>query len=222
VFSNHKNAHIFADGADRGGGDLIAMKRYMNRADGNSGHYSIPFGVAENAAEDTDNLVKTIYNKGEGGLTQLMIDQKLHMFQLDIKDRSSQSDQEENAEDTRCIIVEFVPPKDAQGNGLFHPNKLSAVSHISPSDLVIEEDEDRDTFQECVGDYIISEDRTHEVDKIQLQPEMVQSLDGVNYDILLEIQMVKMLNPEHVDPENTSNGEQVHSGKKTPSLYFLR
>ena len=29
AFSNHKNAHIFADGADRGGGDLISMKRAL-------------------------------------------------------------------------------------------------------------------------------------------------------------------------------------------------
>ena len=79
-FSNHKNTHIFVDGADRGGGDLISMKRYLNRADGNSGHYSIPSGVAENAAETAANLVKTIYSRGEAELTQLIINQKLHMF----------------------------------------------------------------------------------------------------------------------------------------------
>ena len=205
AFSNHKNAHIFADGADRGGGDLISMKRYVNRADGNSGHCSIPFGVAENAAEDADNLGKTIYSKEEGGLTQLMIDQKLHMFQLDIKH------QEGNAEDTRCIVVEFVPPTDARGNELFHPSKLSVAPRISPSDRVIEEEEDRDTFREYVGDYIVSADRTHEADKIQLQPEMVQFTEGVSHAISLEIQMVKML-----------KGGQVDSGKKIRSSSLVR
>lgn len=207
TFSNHKNAHIFADGADRGGGDLISMKRYVNRADGNSGHYSIPFGVAENAAEDADNLRKTIYSKEEGGLTQLMIDQKLHMFQLDI------THQEGNT-DTTCIVVEFVPPTDVRGNELFHPNKLSVAPRISPSDHVIEEDEEcRDTFREYVGDYIVSADRTNEADKIHLQPEMVQFKEGGSYAISLEIQMVKML-----------KGEQLiyDSGKKIRSSSFVR
>jgi hypothetical protein len=223
LFSNHKNAHIFSDGADRGGGDLISMKRYMNRVDGNSGHYSIPSGVAENAAEDADNLGKTIYSKGEAELSQLMIDQKLHMFQLDNKNRGAVSGHEENGKDTRCILVEFVPPKDAQGTGLFHPNNLSVVPRVSASDLVIEEDEeDKDTFRECVGDYTVSEGRTHEVDKIQLQPEMVESREGVSYDVLLEVQMVKMVKSEDVNAAKTSKEGKIDSGKKIHFSYFVR
>ena len=134
-----------------------------------------------------------------------MIDQKLHMFQLDIKH------QEGNAEDTRCIVVEFVPPTDARGNELFHPSKLSVAPRVSPGDLVVKEEEGRVTFRECVGDCIASADRTHEADKIQLQPEMVQFTEGVSHAISLEIQMAKML-----------KGEQVDSGEKMHSSSFIR
>jgi hypothetical protein len=74
AFSNHLNKHVFSSGADRGGNDLIDMVRYVNRTGGNSGDYTVPLTVAEDAAETNDNLFKSIYREEQQTFLQTFLD----------------------------------------------------------------------------------------------------------------------------------------------------
>ena len=72
---------VFLHGIDRGGPDLVACLRLVNRKDGNSGEYSIPLSCFEDAHETFDNIVNATLSKDRSRIFGLF-KEGVHIFHI--------------------------------------------------------------------------------------------------------------------------------------------
>jgi hypothetical protein len=185
-FSNYENKHVFIEGADRGGGDLMMMLRYANRKKGNNGRHSVPIGVAEGATEDYDNLQKTIYSEERKEIIQFLLSQQAHILEI-----SGQRNDEQDKIDVRCLSVGFVQPTDAHGRPLFLPKALD-VQAIVGDDIVLQDS------AELTGYTSATERRM--IDKLPLTANMVQQRENGRFDLEIMVQMVRLAETDAEEP----------------------
>ena len=69
-------------GANRDGSDLINDIALVNRLNRNSGRYSIPIGVVEQAMEIHSNMVDTIYSPAQKEVLEQLVNQHLWMIRI--------------------------------------------------------------------------------------------------------------------------------------------
>jgi hypothetical protein len=192
-FSNYENKHVFIEGADRGGGDLMMMLRYANRKKGNNGRHSVPIGVAEGAAEDYANLQKTIYLDECKEIIQFLLSQQAHI--LEIFGQSNNEQEPVGAKkDVRCLSVGFVQPNDAHGEPLFQPKALN-IRTIVGDDVVLQDS------TELAGYTSATERRM--IDKLLLTANMVQQSENGRFDFEIMVQMVRLADETDDDEEST-------------------
>jgi hypothetical protein len=190
-FSNYENKHIFIEGADRGGGDLMMMLRYANRIKGNNGRHSVPIGVAEGATEDYDNLRKTIYSDERKEIIQFLLSQQAHILEI-FGDGQGNNGQEAGGDnkDVRCISVGFVQPNDAHGRPLFQPNALNVRAIMgAPADDIVLGDATELTGYTCATERRM-------IDKLPLTANMVQRRENGRFDLEIVLQMVRLADDE--------------------------
>jgi hypothetical protein len=130
--SKYHNQQNFMMGVDRGGGDTSLMVRNGNRKNGNMGKLCLPLAVIEEAAEDYENLAKTIYKK-KGAVCQnlqLLLDKKLHMLKIEAKDATAKTVA------TKCLIVEVAMPNGSS----VPPGTVQIITQFfdSASDVIID------------------------------------------------------------------------------------
>ena len=142
-FSNFHDKIIFKFGADRGGGDLMMMLGLANRIDGNTGFFTIPIGVVENATEDRSNLVKTIYSKERKQIIEELVNQKLHMIVIRFyEDRILY--------DVKCILLKFTGPAKALMSSIDCVEDNEKETFVESANFVSEARERENADQVCV------------------------------------------------------------------------
>ena len=179
-FSHFRDTIIFGRGVDRGGSDVIALLRLVNRLDGNAGKYCIPTSILEEGSEDYENLKRTVLDPERNKTMDLLSAKKVHFITLQIKNGGE-------VRHAEAISIQFTSLQIPA----FNPANLQVRVIVAREALILQNIQEQESFRERAI-FAKSDDRETPCE-IEIDPLSIQSMED---ELPLYLRLVKVIHPQ--------------------------